>query len=148
MTGQPTTLDEASLRALVILMADRLAAEEPDEPMTEASRLGLARQLTEGEGPQRSALLARTVLGAPGATRSEYAQLLRMEADGLDLVGRYVAANTRSREIGQQAGIRYDEDPRWRMAERTAEDLFTRARAAGHSVAELCAASAAAREGK
>ncbi|WP_406365244.1 hypothetical protein [Streptomyces sp. NBC_00645] len=148
MNQQPTTINEAGLRALLIGLADRLAAEDPDEPMTDRSRLDLARQLTEGKDPQHSALLARTVHRAPGATRSQYAQLLRADADGLDLVARYVAANQRSSEIGQQAGIRYDEDPRWRMADRDAEALWMLARKAGHSVDELCAASAAANEGK
>jgi hypothetical protein len=145
MSEQPS-LDEAGLRALLILMADRLAAEEPDEPMTESSRLDLARQLTEGEDPEHAVLLARTVFVAPGATRARYAQLLRAEADGLGLVARYAVANARSRAIAERAGIRYEEDGAWRLAEADAEALWTQARKAGHSVAELSAASLAAWE--
>jgi hypothetical protein len=141
---QTPVVDEAGLRALLILMADRLAAEEPDEPMTEGVRLQLADELTEGEDPQRSALLARSILAAPGGTRSEYAQLLRTRADTLDLVGRYAAANQRCRDIGQQVGVRHcDEDPQWRAAEREAEALWKQARAAGHTAADLIAAATA-----
>jgi len=143
MSEQPTAIGEASLRALLILMADRLAAEEPHEPMAEGSRLQLAHELTEGEDPQRSALLARSILAAPGATRSEYAQLLRTQADTLDLVARYAAANQRCRDIGQQIGVRHcDEDPKWRAAEREAEALWKQARAVGHTAAALIAAAA------
>ncbi|WP_392967226.1 hypothetical protein [Streptomyces sp. LN245] len=143
---QPTMLDEAGLRALLILMADHLAADEPTEPMTEAARLHLAHQLTEGQDPQHSALLARTVLDAPHASRADYAQLLHAEAAGLDLVARYAAANARVREIGERIGRHYDENGKWRLAECEAEALFTRAREAGHSIAELTAASLAVGE--
>jgi hypothetical protein len=146
MTGQPTTIDEAALRALLILMADHLVAEEPAEPMTEASRLHLAHQLTEGEDPEHGALLARTVVVAPGANRAQYAQLLRAKAEGLGLVARYAVANARARAIAERAGIRYEEDGAWRLAEADAEALWTQARTAGHSVAELSAAGLAAWE--
>ncbi|MEU4169471.1 hypothetical protein AB0F46_21670 [Streptomyces sp. NPDC026665] len=146
MSQQPTSITEASLRALLILMADHLVADEPGEPMTEAGRLQLAHQLTDGQDPHHSALLARSVFAAPGASRAEYAQLLRVQADGLDLVARYAVANARVRDLGQRIGRGYEENGEWRLAECEAEALFTQARGAGHSIAELAAASLAARE--
>jgi hypothetical protein len=146
MSEQPSILDEAALRALIILMADRLVAEDPDDPMTERARLDLAHHVTADAGPLHEALLARTVILAPDATRASYAQLLRADADSLDLVARYAAANARVRQLGRQIGRDYEENRAWRLAEAEAENLFTRARQAGHSIAELSAAGRAASE--
>jgi hypothetical protein len=146
MSEQPTILDEAALRALIILMADRLVEKDPDSPMTERARLDLAHQITQDASPLHGALLARTVILAPDASRIEYAQLLRADADSLDLVARYAAANARVRELGRQIGRDYEENSRWRLAECEAEALFTRARESGHSIVELSAAGRAASE--
>jgi hypothetical protein len=57
------------------------------------------------------------------------------------LLDLYTAANQNCRNIAQQVGIKHcDEDPTWRAAEREAEHLWTQAREAGHTVAEILAA--------
>jgi hypothetical protein len=50
----------------------------------------------------------------------------------------YAQAAQTCRDIAQQVGIRNcDDDPDWKAAEWRADDLFTKARAAGHSVDEI-----------
>lgn len=56
------------------------------------------------------------------------------------LLDRYAATNQTCRDIAAEVGAHYDEDPRWRAAEREAERLWTQAREAGHAVAEILAA--------
>lgn len=54
---------------------------------------------------------------------------------------RYAAASQTCRDVARQVGPGYDEHPDWRAAERTADDLWKQARAAGHTVDEILAAA-------
>jgi len=56
------------------------------------------------------------------------------------LLTRYAAASQTCRDIAQQIGPGYDDNTRWRAAEREAEHLWKQARAAGHTVDEILAA--------
>jgi hypothetical protein len=138
---QPT--GEATLRALLITMADRLRNEAPDDPMIEAHRLDLVRELAGRNTELRDELLARTVHVAPDATRGQYAAILLAVADTLDLPARYATASRRCQDIAQQVGVRHcDESDEWRAAEIAANALWTKAREAGHTTSALMAASA------
>lgn len=64
-----------------------------------------------------------------------------------DLPARYAAAVQHGRDLAREAGPRYDETPAWRANEREVEDLWKQARAAGHTVDELMAASALKADG-
>jgi hypothetical protein len=72
-------MDDA-LRALLILLADRLTAVDPDEPMTEAARLDLCAELTDQTEPDYSTLRALSVEPYCTGTRSAYAARLRTRA--------------------------------------------------------------------
>lgn len=69
-----------TLRTLLTTMADRLAATGPTHPMTDGDRRDMAHDVTGGKEPMHSAVLARTVPICPGATRGDYARILRAEA--------------------------------------------------------------------
>jgi hypothetical protein len=69
-----------NLRALLILLADRINAVRPTEPMTEADRLALCHELTDGDEPHYSALLALTVEPYCTGTRAAYAARQRQRA--------------------------------------------------------------------
>jgi len=58
-----------------------------------------------------------------------------------NLPARYADASETCRAIARQVGPGYDEHPEWRAAERTANQLWKQARAVGHTVNELLAAS-------
>jgi hypothetical protein len=77
MSQQP--LDD-NLRALLILCADRIAAIDPDEPMTEEARLHMCAELTDEEEPQYSALRALSVEPYCTGSRAAYAARLRQRA--------------------------------------------------------------------
>ncbi|MEV6014710.1 hypothetical protein [Streptomyces sp. NPDC051997] len=139
---QPTPTNEATLRALLTAMAAHLTTEEPAEPMTERARLDLVRDLTDSHEAAHADLLARTVHVAPGATRRQYAEILRTVADGLDLVHRYAAAVERGRDLAGEIGDRHDEHPAWVSNQRQVAELFTKARDAEHTVGALMAATA------
>jgi hypothetical protein len=139
--AQPSPTGETTVRTLLITMADRLTNETPDDPMIEAHRLDLARELAGRDTYLRDNLLARTVHIAPDATRGQYATVLLAVADTLDLVARYAAAAKRCRDVSREVGPGYDDHPKWRGAERDANDLWTKAREAGHSSAALMDAS-------
>ena len=72
-------MDDA-LRALLILMADRILAINPNAPMTEAARLTLCLEITDGDEPHHSALRALSVEPYCTGTRAEYAARLRTRA--------------------------------------------------------------------
>ncbi|WP_037616387.1 hypothetical protein [Streptomyces aureus] len=145
---QHSPTGEATLRALLITMADRLKGEVPGDPMIEAHRLDLARELAGRDTDLRDALLARTVHVAPDATRGEYAGVLLAVADTLDLPARYAAAVQKCRDIAQQVGVKNcDDSAEWRAAEIAANELWTKAREAGHTTATLMATSAIKADG-
>jgi hypothetical protein len=77
MSEQP--LDD-NLSALLILLADRIAAIDPDDPMTETARLRMCAELTDEEEPHYSALRALTVEPYCTGTRAAYAARLRQRA--------------------------------------------------------------------
>ena len=145
-TEQPSAVPD-DVRALAITLADRLDNEDPDLPITVADRLALCYELTRGDEPHYSAL--RKVSDEPWqvSTRAEYAARLRARAAEIaqpSLADRFAAAAQASRDIARQIGAGYDEHPRWRAAERTADDLWSLARNAGYSVNALVSAAAAA----
>lgn len=138
------TTGEATLRALLTTMADRLTNEEPDDPMTEAGRLDLARELAGRDTDIHTSLLASSVHVAPGATRGQYAAVLLAVADTLDLINRYAASSQLCRDIAQRVGLREcDDSQEWRDAETESNRLWDLAHEAGHSSAELLAAGKA-----
>jgi hypothetical protein len=137
-TEPPT---EAALRAHLLTIADRLTTETPADPMTEEDRLHLVHETAGTDTDLRHALLAHTILIAPGATRAGYGLILRTLANTMDVVGRYAAAVQKSRGTARKVGAGYDENPQWRANEREVEALWQQALAAGHSVAELLAAT-------
>ncbi|MCI3277612.1 hypothetical protein [Streptomyces cylindrosporus] len=57
-----------------------------------------------------------------------------------DILTQYADANQAVRETAHRLGAGYDETPEWRGAERTAEQLWSQARAEGHSPAAISAA--------
>ncbi|MFF3884058.1 hypothetical protein [Streptomyces sp. NPDC001914] len=71
-------LDNA-VRTLAILLADRIAAVTPNEPMTEAARIELCAELADGEQSLYSQLLAATVVPRQTGTRALYAAALRRQ---------------------------------------------------------------------
>jgi hypothetical protein len=79
MSEQPTPTDDTT-RALLILLADRINAVNPNEPMTERDRLDLCAELTDGDEPHHSTLRALSVEPYCTGTRAEYAARLRARA--------------------------------------------------------------------
>ncbi|MET7944261.1 hypothetical protein [Streptomyces sp. NPDC005302] len=141
---QPSPTGEATIRALLLTMADRLNNEAQDEPMTEKGRLDLARELAGRDTDLHTALLAASVHVAPEATRAEYAAVLLAVADTLDLVNRFAAANQTCRDIAQRVGVREcDDSQEWRDAETECNRLWDLAHEGGHSSATLLAAGKA-----
>jgi hypothetical protein len=70
-----------TLRTHLTTMADRIAATGPTHPMTEGDRRDIAHDITGGKEPMYSAVLDRSAPMCPGATRGDYARILRGEAD-------------------------------------------------------------------
>lgn len=56
------------------------------------------------------------------------------------VLDRYAAANQACRDIAAEIGVDYETHPRWRAAERVAEQLWQQAREAGHTVKTITAA--------
>jgi len=80
-TDQPTPAEEpVSLRNLLTTMADLLSHNTPENEFTDAERLTVARDLTEGEEPAHTQLLAVAPRIEAPVTRGEYALLLRRVA--------------------------------------------------------------------
>ncbi|MFE1127730.1 DUF6907 domain-containing protein [Streptomyces albidoflavus] len=79
------TIRLADIRTLVITAADVLDRESRLGRWTEARRLELARDLTDGEHPQLEALLTATPRVERETTRGRYAGLLRQVAAQLDV---------------------------------------------------------------
>ncbi|MGW0837514.1 hypothetical protein [Streptomyces prunicolor] len=59
------------------------------------------------------------------------------------ILDRYAAANQACRDIAAEVGVDYEEHPRWRAAERHAEQVWQQARAAGHTVKQITSAGRA-----
>lgn len=77
----PIPADQSeAVRALLITMADRLTHDEPGDPITEADRLALCRELTQGDEPLYSLLRARSAERWRVSTRGQYADRLRAKA--------------------------------------------------------------------
>jgi hypothetical protein len=79
MSEQPTPTDDTT-RALLILLADRINAVNPNEPMTEEARLDLCAELTDGDEPHHSTLRGLSYEPHRTSTRAEYAARLRTRA--------------------------------------------------------------------
>ena len=85
-TDQPTSAEEpVSLRNLLTTMADLLSHNTPHNEFTDGERLTMARQLTHGEEPEHTNLLARAPRIEQPVTRGEYALLLRRAARVVEL---------------------------------------------------------------
>lgn len=138
---QPSPTGEATIRALLLTMADRLNNEAQDEPMTEKVRLDLARELAGRDTDLHTALLASSIHVAPNATRSQYAAVLTAVADTLDLVNRFAASQQLCRDIAQRVGLlQCDDSQEWRDAETETNRIWDLAHEAGHTSAVLLAA--------
>ncbi|MEU4168888.1 hypothetical protein AB0F46_18670 [Streptomyces sp. NPDC026665] len=72
------SLDD-TVRALAILLADRIEADRPGEPMAEVARIELCAELADGEQPLYGQLLAATVVPRQTGTRALYAAALRRQ---------------------------------------------------------------------
>lgn len=102
-TDPPTTTEEpVSLRNLLITMADLLSHNTPEAEFTDGDRLTMARDLTAGEEPTHTRLLAVAPRIEQSVTRGEYALLLRRVAPVAEL--RAEAAADYSRYADRRPG--------------------------------------------